>query len=765
MSTNLLLTKALIAVALLLGGVSSVWAQTETTVTYDFTSYSARTLTNSGTSGFRANSINHNYASNFPEVHNRFGFQFAGNFSIEDAGLYAQRPNGDHVGIVGLAVGDKVTINYSQGAIMIRGSVPTWAGITTDWTSYTSGTEITTSVAGNLSFQAKTYCKITSIVIKTTVAETMTAPSISSEADGNERSVTITEGASNLLCGVTTYYTTDGSTPTTSSAIYTTPFSVTETTTIKAISVSNSSAATVSSIATETIDMDAVDVPTAAITAVDGINRTVSFSCTTDGAILSYSTDGENFTEGNSVVISENTTLYVKAAKGTVSAISNGIEFEAGTSITLNTPTWTKTGYSAGVSTVTLSSDQCSLLLSPTADIYYQINGGEAVKYTSPIGVNDGDVLTYYATVTGYINSSEGSVTAVAPCSDPILWTETYNGIVTANNNFSLGSVVISEVNGTNYYNFYYNEGATLVSQNVLTNNLPVSGQTYSMLRSNGIYAVGGMNMAIIELEAGDYVTINGVYGNGEFIITGNSTDLAADEWNSIYGSSYRFTAKRSGTCRFTLTRYGYIQNITVQRALPATVPATMGANGFTTFASLYALDLANLPEGLKAYTATLDKATITFAEYTQAVAAGTGLLLEGTAGMKYDIPVVAEGATVSENALTGVTAVTPLKSDDTKYIFAMKKATSADDPLSFAPLTSESEVNFPAGKAYIKVEASAFESTARALVLTFDDATSIRSVDSRQLTVDSYYNLNGQRVSQPSKGLYIVNGKKVVIK
>ena len=196
-------------------------------------------------------------------------------------------------------------------------------------------------------------------------------------------------------------------------------------------------------------------------------------------------------------------------------------------------------------------------------------------------------------------------------------------------------------------------------------------------------------------------------------------------------------------------------------------VSATIGANGFTTFASAYPLDLANLPGGLTAYTATLSGATIKFAECTQAVAAGTGLLLEGTAGETYDIPVVAEGATVSDNALTGVTAVTPLKSDTENYIFAMRKATSANDPLSFAPLTSESEVNFPAGKAYIEVPASAFNGNveARALVLTFDDATSIRSVDSRQLTVDSYYNLNGQRVSQPSKGLYIVNGKKVVIK
>ena len=145
---------------------------------------------------------------------------------------------------------------------------------------------------------------------------------------------------------------------------------------------------------------------------------------------------------------------------------------------------------------------------------------------------------------------------------------------------------------------------------------------------------------------------------------------------------------------------------------------------------------------------------------------AGTGLLLEGTPGETYTIPVTATFSEVENNALTGVTTVTPLKSDDTKYIFAMKKATKADDPLSFAPLTSESEVNFPAGKAYIKVEASAFESTARALVLTFDDATSVKELkNSRIEELKSYYNLNGQRVSQPSKGLYIVNGKKVVIK
>lgn len=44
--------------------------------------------------------------------------------------------------------------------------------------------------------------------------------------------------------------------------------------------------------------------------------------------------------------------------------------------------------------------------------------------------------------------------------------------------------------------------------------------------------------------------------------------------------------------------------------------------------------------------------------------------------------------------------------------------------------------------------------------------ATGIRSIDNGQLTMDKvYYDLSGRRVAQPSKGLYIINGKKVMVK
>ena len=59
--------------------------------------------------------------------------------------------------------------------------------------------------------------------------------------------------------------------------------------------------------------------------------------------------------------------------------------------------------------------------------------------------------------------------------------------------------------------------------------------------------------------------------------------------------------------------------------------------------------------------------------------------------------------------------------------------------------------------------------SIATARRFTIDDeegeTTGINAVHGEGFMVNGYYNLNGQRVAKPTKGLFIVNGKKVVIK
>ena len=204
---------------------------------------------------------------------------------------------------------------------------------------------------------------------------------------------------------------------------------------------------------------------------------------------------------------------------------------------------------------------------------------------------------------------------------------------------------------------------------------------------------------------------------------------------------------------------------VLVELASASPVTATLGANGYTTFASAYDLDLSNL-NGFKAYTATLSGAELSFTECTSKVVAGTGLLLKGTAAAEVEIPVAtADAVAVAGNALTGVTADTNLKSDaDGNYIFVMKKTAAASDELTFLPLTTANEVTVPAGKAYVAVPASAFTGGARSLKVSFgNEATGINAVEAAAQK-EGAYNLNGQRVMQPTKGLYIVNGKKVII-
>ena len=52
-----------------------------------------------------------------------------------------------------------------------------------------------------------------------------------------------------------------------------------------------------------------------------------------------------------------------------------------------------------------------------------------------------------------------------------------------------------------------------------------------------------------------------------------------------------------------------------------------------------------------------------------------------------------------------------------------------------------------------------------RDLNISFGEATAIKAIENGQQMNGNFYNLAGQRVSQPTKGLYIVNGRKVVMK
>ena len=185
-----------------------------------------------------------------------------------------------------------------------------------------------------------------------------------------------------------------------------------------------------------------------------------------------------------------------------------------------------------------------------------------------------------------------------------------------------------------------------------------------------------------------------------------------------------------------------------------STVPTTITSAGWATLYTPYALDFSGVA-GLTAYTAVVADNKVTLTEVTD-VPAGTGVVLKGAADT-YDIPVAASSATAKGDLLGSATDATAYNAIDGYTLYMLKKV---DEKAQFVPVTSGS---IAAGKAYLKIATA----EARNLDVTFaDEATGIESVKSEEIKVKSeVYNLKGQRVSEPTKGLYIVNGKKIAIK
>lgn len=74
-----------------------------------------------------------------------------------------------------------------------------------------------------------------------------------------------------------------------------------------------------------------------------------------------------------------------------------------------------------------------------------------------------------------------------------------------------------------------------------------------------------------------------------------------------------------------------------------------------------------------------------------------------------------------------------------------------------------DSDIPFAANRAYLKL--SAETSGAKTMHIVIGDATGITSVNNGTAASETIYNLNGQRIASPAKGLYIKNGKKMIIK
>ena len=180
-----------------------------------------------------------------------------------------------------------------------------------------------------------------------------------------------------------------------------------------------------------------------------------------------------------------------------------------------------------------------------------------------------------------------------------------------------------------------------------------------------------------------------------------------------------------------------------------------VSAAGLATFASNNKLDFTNVPD-LEAYIAKESAGVITL-EQVNKVDAGTGVLLRALNGTTaFGVPVTtadADDATGNKFVRGNNAAIATSEGGNYNWILSKK-----GEVIGFYHANGNTVAS---NRAYLQTTTA----SAR-ILLDFDDVdvTAIENVEVQKVD-GQYFNLAGQRVANPTKGLYIVNGKKVVIK
>ena len=190
----------------------------------------------------------------------------------------------------------------------------------------------------------------------------------------------------------------------------------------------------------------------------------------------------------------------------------------------------------------------------------------------------------------------------------------------------------------------------------------------------------------------------------------------------------------------------------------PDCASVTITDAGWATFVSDKALNFQGSP--VKAYIVTdHNDYDLVMTQMTGTVPANTPLLLNAAKAGEYNIPFAAGSTTsVDGNKLVAGNggSVSEGSEEEERYVLVADGNKAVFKRIESTPAT------VPVGKAYLQFVG---ELDAPFLYIGSGQTTGIESIEAAKAAKGVYYNIAGQRVAQPTKGLYIVNGKKVVVK
>lgn len=294
---------------------------------------------------------------------------------------------------------------------------------------------------------------------------------------------------------------------------------------------------------------------------------------------------------------------------------------------------------------------------------------------------------------------------------------------------------------------------------------------------------------------AGDYTVPFGAstYCYPKSFLSGDATNIVTVDYSADY--KYFGVSKSSGNIgSMSSAKQPTVEAGKAFFQVPATIASnvadskqefTLGKGGRLATVSDYDLDFTELEaEGVKAYTVTgFDKNRKVWMTQVSNVNAGTPFVLRGSSEQKCEVPSVAGKAAyvnmLDANTSADAVTVSPTIGENTVYVLSLGKGTwgtlandwSAVKGKAWMLVPTTFHNSLPAatrgnGQEITDQEAEVICIEVRGIGNLDDDDTTGISRVAEEVSNDIWYNLSGQRIDTPTrKGLYIKNGKKVVVK
>ena len=490
---------------------------------------------------------------------------------------------------------------------------------------------------------------------------------------------------------------------------------------------------------TQASGIDQPSFSTAAGSVTAGTSITLSHASATS---IIYTLDKSEPTKTNGTAYSTPITITVPTTIKAIAIVGEEVSDVATAAYTINVaaPEYnlaSSGNYLAGTG-VTLTSAGNTIYYNMTTDGSTPENPtSSSTEYTDPISLSSGTVKFKAIAYDSYGNASSvasRTVNGISPATLPFNWAGGGKSALTALTGVIGYGLPSDYAAAHNPYLVKFDGDGDYIE--IFTNAQPLKV-------SVGVKMAGGGSTSKIKVQE----STNGVEFSDveELTISGSSNDIL----------SLTTTKDFTSTTRVIKLLFVKGDNVGVGpiSIVGGTLPATLNSSGYGTYASSFALDFSDDSEysAWKITAANSSTGVITFSQITGTVAAGTGVLLKGTASSSINIPVAASGSDISAtNLLEGITTAKTV--DDDEY-YGLKGDT-------FKKVNAGT---VPAGKALLP--ASELGSV-KSFTFIFEGATGVRTVEKVNAEeAEAIFNLAGQRLQKPQRGINIINGRKVVVK